>query len=139
MYGGNAIPAALPPAGNAQAAPPPIAPAASLVSPYSATSSDGSVLRLTECKLNGENYLTWSQLIRMALHAKNKVGFIDGNLLELVDDDPNKPLWVMANSLVLTWIVNSPERDLQPSIACIENARILWEDLKQCFAQGNET
>ncbi|PKI36538.1 hypothetical protein CRG98_043091 [Punica granatum] len=45
----------------------------------------------------------------------------------------------MANSLVVTWMINSLEKDLQPSIACIENARILWEDLRQRFAQGNET
>ncbi|PKI51565.1 hypothetical protein CRG98_028125 [Punica granatum] len=72
----------------------------------------------------------------MALCAKNKVGFIDGTLFEPGNRVPNKPL-CMANSLVVTWIVNSLEKDLQPSIACIENAWVLWEDLRH-FAQGNE-
>ncbi|PKI69406.1 hypothetical protein CRG98_010204 [Punica granatum] len=75
----------------------------------------------------------------MALRAKNKVGFIDGTLPEPANDNPNKPIWVMINSLVLMWIVNLLERDLQSRIACIENARILWEDLKQRFTQGNES
>ncbi|PKI70924.1 hypothetical protein CRG98_008657 [Punica granatum] len=141
MSEGNAIPATLPPAGNprGETAPLPAAFAASLVSPYTVTPSDGSVLRLTECKLNGENYLAWSRLMRMALRAKNKVCFIDGTLPEPADGDPSKPLWVMANSLVVTWMINSLEKELQPSIACIENALILWEDLRQRFAQGNET
>ncbi|PKI73995.1 hypothetical protein CRG98_005612 [Punica granatum] len=117
----------------------PAANTTAFVSPLTVNPSDGSVLRLIECKLNGENYLTWSRLMRMALRAKNKVGFIDGTLTEPAEGDPNKPLWIMANSLVVTWIVNSLEKDLQPSIACIENARVLWEDLRQRFAQGNET
>ncbi|PKI50438.1 hypothetical protein CRG98_029188 [Punica granatum] len=80
--------------------------------------------------------LHWCNL---TLRAKNKVGFIDGTLPKPADGDPNKPLWVMANSLVVTWIVNSLEKDLQPNITCIENAQILWEDLRQCFSQGKET
>ncbi|XP_031402136.1 uncharacterized protein LOC116211760 [Punica granatum] len=32
-----------------------------VVSPLTVTPSDGSVLRLTECKLNEENYLKWSR------------------------------------------------------------------------------
>ncbi|PKI70041.1 hypothetical protein CRG98_009504 [Punica granatum] len=75
----------------------------------------------------------------MALCAKNKVRFIDGTLPELANGDPNKPLWVMAKSMVVTWIVNLLEKDLQPNIACIEITRVFWEDLRQRFAQGNET
>ncbi|PKI42148.1 hypothetical protein CRG98_037464 [Punica granatum] len=59
----------------------------------------------------------------MAVWAKTKFGFIGGTLAEPADGTPNKFLWVMANSLVVTRIPNSLDKDLQPSIACIENAQ----------------
>ncbi|PKI57413.1 hypothetical protein CRG98_022258 [Punica granatum] len=52
------------------------------------------------------------------------------------EGDPNRALWVMANSTVVTWIASTLEKDLQPSIACIKNARVLGDDLKQRFSQG---
>ncbi|PKI70182.1 hypothetical protein CRG98_009432 [Punica granatum] len=73
--------------------------------------------------------------MQIALRAKNKIGFIDGTLPEPVEGNPNKASWVMVNSTVITWIVNTLEKDLQPSVACIENARVLWDDLKQRFSQ----
>ncbi|PKI60227.1 hypothetical protein CRG98_019415 [Punica granatum] len=106
-----------------------------LLSPYTVTSSDSTGIQLINCKLNGDNYLTWSRLMRIALRAKNKIGFIDGTLPEPGEGDPNRALWVMANSTVVTWIANTLEKDLQPSIACIENARVIWDDLKQRFSQ----
>ncbi|PKI35094.1 hypothetical protein CRG98_044516, partial [Punica granatum] len=66
---------------------------AALLSPYTVTSSDG-----TGVQLNGDNYLTWSRLMRISLRAKNKLGFIDGTLREPVEGEPNRALWVKANS-----------------------------------------
>ncbi|PKI63701.1 hypothetical protein CRG98_015891 [Punica granatum] len=112
---------------------------AALLSPYTVTASDGTGVQLINCKLNGDNYLTWSRLMRISLRAKNKIGFIDGTLPEPAEGEPNRALLVIANSTVVAWIANTLEKDLQPSIACIENVKILWDDLKQRFSQGNET
>ncbi|PKI48421.1 hypothetical protein CRG98_031173 [Punica granatum] len=65
---------------------------AALLSPYTVTSSDGTGVQLISCKLNGDNYLTWSRLMRISLRAKNKT------LREPAEGEPNRALWVIANS-----------------------------------------
>ncbi|PKI37556.1 hypothetical protein CRG98_042069 [Punica granatum] len=41
--------------------------------------------------------------------------------------------------MVVAWLSNSVDQELQPSVACIQNAKTLWDDLKERFSQGNET
>ncbi|PKI43349.1 hypothetical protein CRG98_036245 [Punica granatum] len=45
----------------------------------------------------------------------------------------------MVNSLAATWLANSLEKNLQPSVACIENAKTIWDDLRHQFSHGNVT
>ncbi|PKI44169.1 hypothetical protein CRG98_035462 [Punica granatum] len=45
----------------------------------------------------------------------------------------------MCNSLILAWIFNGLEKELQPSAAYATKANMLWDDLKERYSQGNET
>lgn len=49
-------------------------------SPYFLSSSDNPGNLLVLQPLNGKNYSTWQRSMRMALSAKNKLGFINGTL-----------------------------------------------------------
>ncbi|PKI36266.1 hypothetical protein CRG98_043343 [Punica granatum] len=40
--------------------------------------SDSTGVQITSCLLNGENYLTWSRAMKIALTAKGKLGFVEG-------------------------------------------------------------
>ncbi|PKI65410.1 hypothetical protein CRG98_014149 [Punica granatum] len=108
-------------------------------SPYAVTSSDGLGIRIIACTLNGENYLTWSRLMTNALRAKNKLGFIDGSIRKPAEGDANELQWIMCNSMVVAWITNTLDQDLQSSVACIENEKNLWDDLKERFLEEGES
>ncbi|PKH47914.1 hypothetical protein CRG98_050403 [Punica granatum] len=105
---------------------------------YKIGASDSTGLQITSCLLNGDNYLTWSRAMRIALTAKGKLGFMEGRVPKPPAEDPNLESWEMCNSLVLAWIFNRLEKELQPSAAYATEAKTFWDDLKERYSQGNE-
>jgi hypothetical protein len=51
--------------------------------------------------------------MRIALSAKNKLGFIDGTIKSLACTDANSVIWQRCNDMVLLWIL----QPLNPDIA----------------------
>ncbi|PKI77007.1 uncharacterized protein LOC116212276 [Punica granatum] len=114
--------------------------------------SDSIGLQITSCLLNGDNYLTWSRAMRIALTPKGKLGFVEGKVLKPPAGDPILESWEMCNSLVLAWIFNGLEnislvlawifngleKELQLSAAYATEAKALWDDFKEIYSQGNE-
>ncbi|PKI56530.1 hypothetical protein CRG98_023056 [Punica granatum] len=104
---------------------------ADLLSIFTVNPSDYTGVSLINCKLNGSNYLTWSRAMLTALTAKNKVGMIDGSVPRPPEGDPNRAKWDMCNALVISWIFNTLNSELQSSVACATVAQTLWEDLHE--------
>ncbi|PKI73560.1 hypothetical protein CRG98_006141 [Punica granatum] len=77
--------------------------------------------------------------MQTALRAKNKLGFIDGKVQQPAEGESYHDLWVTCNSMLVSWIFNHLDEDLQNSVAGAKNAKILWDDLRERFSQGNET
>ncbi|PKI53506.1 hypothetical protein CRG98_026113 [Punica granatum] len=98
---------------------------------YRLASSDSTGAQVIACTLNGDNYLTWSWAMIIALRARNKLAFIDGSLEKPGDDKPLKERWERCNSTVLAWLFNTMERSLQSTMAYTVDAKNLWDDLKE--------
>ncbi|PKI77156.1 hypothetical protein CRG98_002438 [Punica granatum] len=83
------------------------------MSPYFISPSDSPWVSLVPATsaLTGDNYATWAKAVRRALRAKNKLGFVD---------DSNA--WDICNNLVVSWIRNSLGKNLQTSLAYVNNA-----------------
>ncbi|KAK5776488.1 hypothetical protein PVK06_044447 [Gossypium arboreum] len=80
-----------------------------------------------------ENYNIWSRSLRIALLAKNKVGFIDGSYLFEDTIKVLQPQWERCNALVLSWILNSVSQELSAGIVFACSATRVWSDLKERF------
>ena len=50
--------------------------------------SDGSFLPITGHKLNGNNYLRYSQFVLMFISGKDKDGYLTGEIVQPKNDDP---------------------------------------------------
>ncbi|PKI36305.1 hypothetical protein CRG98_043331 [Punica granatum] len=100
--------------------------------------SDGLGTQLISCKLNGRNYNTWSQAMQTALQAKNKLIFIEGKVTQSAEGEPCQEQWVTCNSMLLSWIFNHLDEELQNSVTGSKNAKTLWDDLTERFSLGNE-
>ncbi|XP_068643006.1 uncharacterized protein [Aristolochia californica] len=89
--------------------------------------------------LTGENYISWSCAMLIALSVKNKVGFVDGFIPEPQSVDPillNS--WTWNNNMVLSWILNSVSKEIFASIIFTASAREIWLDLWDRFQQRND-
>ena len=106
--------------------------------PYCLKSGDypGSIL-VTELLIGRINYPSWSRAMVIALTAKNKIEFINGVISKPEANSPLYKAWTLANTMVLSWIYNSVNKNIKSSVMYNETARQVWLDLKHIFAQGN--
>ncbi|XP_073282613.1 uncharacterized protein [Primulina huaijiensis] len=107
-------------------------------SPYFLHHSDNPGLVLVSQPLTGDNFTSWSRVMRIALSVKNKLGFIDGSISKPADSEISLlSAWVRNNNIVISWLLNSVSKDILASILFAESAEDIWNDLKDRFQQGN--
>ena len=66
----------------------------------------------------------------LALSSRNKFGFVNGSIPQLVPSFPLYNSWSRCNTTVLSWLTNSLSMDLKASVMYINTTRDLWTDLR---------
>ncbi|XP_074266497.1 uncharacterized protein LOC141589772 [Silene latifolia] len=94
--------------------------------------------RITHIAFNGNNYDEWSRAFRLALLAKDKMGYIDGSITKPAETADEFKTWRSTNALVTAWIYNSIETELAKSISYRPEAKLIWDTIKQRFSQDSE-
>lgn len=77
--------------------------------------------------------------MRIALSAKNKLGFIDGSIKSPATTDAKYPVWQRCKNMVLSWIWQSVQGNIAHSILYCKTASAAWRDLEDRFSQGNDS
>ena len=85
---------------------------------------------ITQVQLKGENYDEWVRVMRTALRAKKKYGFVDGSIKQPGDDSPELEDWWNVNSMLVSRVFNTIEPALRSTISYMENLKDLWKDIK---------
>ena len=103
------------------------------------TSNSHSV-QITTIRLNGDNFLRWSQSVRMYIRGQGKIGYITGDKKAPAVNDPLFDSWDAENSMVMTWLVNSMEEDISSNYMCYTTAQELWDNVSQMYSDlGNQS
>lgn len=105
--------------------------------PYTLQHSDNPTAVLVSPPLNGDNYNTWHRSMRMALRAKNKLGFVDGTITVPNSSVPTYHQWVRVNDMITSWLIHSMVPELATSIIYADTAQAIWTDLQERFSQPN--
>ena len=105
--------------------------------PFFLHSGDHLGLVLVLHLLIGSSYNTWSQAMLMALNVKNKLGFVDGTLLQPMTDDPTARIWPRCNSMVTSLLFNAISKEIVNSLLYLKSAHVVWADIHECFHQSN--
>ncbi|KAF9670079.1 hypothetical protein SADUNF_Sadunf13G0031200 [Salix dunnii] len=106
--------------------------------PYRIENGDHTSLVLVTELLTTENYITWSRAMRRALRAKNKLCFISGSVSKPTDEeDPLFEMWERCNDMVVSWIQNAVSIDIKHTLAFVDDAQVVWTELKDRFTQQN--
>ena len=103
--------------------------------PFILHSSDNPGVALFSHPLTGENYNSWKKAMHMALHGKNKYGFVDGSILEPALGHSTYDLWHHNDSIVSSWLLNSLSKEMQVGILHCSSAKAIWDDLQERFEQ----
>ncbi|KAL0301852.1 UNVERIFIED_CONTAM: hypothetical protein Sradi_6462000 [Sesamum radiatum] len=99
--------------------------------------SDNPGTSLVSVPLDGNNYLTWSRSIKIALGVKMKLGLINGKLTQPAEDNEAYERWVRADYIVMSKILNSMSKEIAESFLYTNNARELWLEIEARFGQSN--
>jgi len=102
--------------------------------------SDNPNCSLSSEPLTGNNYIQWKRYCEVSLCAKNKMPFVNGDFEKPAADSPLFPLWERCNSMVISWLLHSVDKDIAASILYIPTVAQIWKDLSQrfSFSQGTK-
>jgi hypothetical protein len=78
-------------------------------------------------KLNGQNYELWSQIIKMFISGKDKLGLITGEIRQPALTDPTYSKWRTKNAIVKGWIINSLNPNLIGNFIKFPTAKGVWD------------
>lgn len=76
--------------------------------------------------------------MRMALSAKNKLGFIDDTLsMSNLEDNLAVLSWNRCNNMILSWIINVVIKEIAESLLYMDSVVEAWNNLYDRFHQSN--
>ncbi|GJS39240.1 ribonuclease H-like domain-containing protein, partial [Tanacetum coccineum] len=80
-----------------------------------------------------ENYKVWSAVVQLALHTRNKLGFINGKCVRPEGDALLQNQWDRCNSVVLSWLLGCISEDLYKGQVFSKNSKIVWDELEETY------
>ncbi|KAL0428623.1 UNVERIFIED_CONTAM: Retrovirus-related Pol polyprotein from transposon RE1 [Sesamum latifolium] len=90
---------------------------------------------LISAPLNGNNWLTWSRSVRIALEGKDKLGFIDGSIEKPTEGTPEFKQWRITDSAVRTWILHTISKDIVNAFLFAPSTLSLWVELEARYGE----
>ncbi|XP_068492253.1 uncharacterized protein [Phaseolus vulgaris] len=87
-------------------------------------------------RLNGKNYLKWSQLIRTILKGKGKVS----HLTDIVPDEQDAKFksWDEEDSMIMAWLWNSMVPEISDTCMFLKSAKKIWEAVEQTYYKAKD-
>lgn len=109
-----------------------------LESPYFIQHGEGASSLLVPELLTTKNYVTWTRKMRRTLNLKNKLGFIDGKISKPTNFSNHFLIaWERCNDMIIVWIQHSISFEHRSTIAHVDTASNIWNDLHEHFSIQN--
>ncbi|XP_048495752.1 uncharacterized protein LOC125495081 [Beta vulgaris subsp. vulgaris] len=86
---------------------------------------------------DGTNFMNWSKSIRIALGAKNKLGFLGGKHPKPTSGEEEMQKWERCDYMVRSWMLATMKSDVAASLVNMQSTRQLWEEIVERYAQTN--
>ncbi|XP_057250802.1 uncharacterized protein LOC130591484 [Beta vulgaris subsp. vulgaris] len=86
---------------------------------------------------DGGNFLNWNRSIRIALGAKNKLGFLEGKHKKPTTGADEIQKWTRCDFMVRSWILNTIKPEIASSLVSMQSTSRLWEEIVERYGQTN--
>lgn len=87
-------------------------------------------------RLNGKNYLKWSQLIRTILKGKGKVSHLTNAAPDA--KDPKFKTWDAEDSMIMAWLWNSMIPEISDTCMFLDSAKAIWDAVEQTYSKAKD-
>ncbi|KAL5820794.1 hypothetical protein ACOSQ3_022676 [Xanthoceras sorbifolium] len=102
--------------------------------------NDHHSVRITNIRLNGDNFLRWSLSVRMYILGRGKGDYLTGKKTAPAKEDSSYATWEAENFMVMSWLVNSMEEDIAANYLGHPTAKAMWNNLSQMYSDlGNQS
>ncbi|XP_073219751.1 uncharacterized protein [Cicer arietinum] len=87
-------------------------------------------------RLNGKNYLKWSQLIRTILKGKGKVSHLTDKAPDKIDRKFKS--WDEEDSMIMVWLWNSMVPEISDTCMFLKSAKEIWDAVEQTYSKAKD-
>ncbi|XP_040935279.1 uncharacterized protein [Gossypium hirsutum] len=98
-----------------------------------------SSLIITNHRLDGKNFLQWSQSVLMVFRGRGKIGYINGQIPRPASTDSGYATWELNNSMVMAWLINSMEGHISRTYLFFKTAKEMWDAIKENYLDLGNT
>jgi hypothetical protein len=99
---------------------------------------ENPTLQITTVKLDGLNYLAWSQSALLSIKRRGKMGHLNGRIKEPQPDDPTYDRWEAKNSNIMSLILHSMQPEINQEYLFLHSAKEVWDATAQTYSKvGN--
>lgn len=91
--------------------------------PLYLSSSDNPSQTLVNKPFDGTSFQAWRRYVKITLSARNKLGLVEGFVQKPNQADNTFRSWERANDMVISWILNSVEKDITDSLLYCNDAK----------------
>ena len=111
-----------------------------LVTSSNPSSIENPAIQITTHKLNGENFLRWAQSVRFFISGRGKTGYLDCTHKPVLPKEAGYQTWFVENSMVMTWLINSMEPEINQGYLLYTTAKEIWDAANQMYSNlGNDS
>ncbi|RVW93485.1 Retrovirus-related Pol polyprotein from transposon RE1 [Vitis vinifera] len=93
--------------------------------------NDSSPILITGHKLNGHNYLQWSQSVLLFICGKGKDEYLTREAVMPETTEPGFRKWKIENSMIMSWLINSMNNDIGENFLLFGTAKDIWDAAKE--------
>ena len=88
-------------------------------------------LSRTSIKLNGKNFLLWSQAFETFISAHRKTRHLTADPPEAKDSTYDD--WFVDDCAIISWLVNSMEEDISQGVMMLRPTKKIWDTLQSTY------
>ncbi|KAL4273191.1 hypothetical protein GQ457_13G016310 [Hibiscus cannabinus] len=103
----------------------------------SSNSQENNPIAITCHRLNGNNYVEWSQYVKIFLSGRERYGYVTGATKEPASTAANYASWVRDDNQVMSWLLNSMQPDINKNFLLYTTYTSIWEAAKETYSSSN--
>ncbi|TXG60888.1 hypothetical protein EZV62_012251 [Acer yangbiense] len=86
-------------------------------------------------KLNGHNFMEWSQSAKITLMSRGKMKYVNGTATAPEKTDPKYETWEIENYTVMSWLIRSMQPEIIKTYLLLPTAREIWLAVHKTFSK----